>query len=319
MPYLAAAGLDPQSYAMPALSDQTFGPKAYARMAVVALALLAVLASLVAIYFLYQKSVEDPRMLRGRFDDPPGQAGMSTVRVAAMGERAVPTLIGDLDSHSGERRSKAMEMLGGIDDPRVIPALAGQMARGELSGQLAAMAALARTGKPEAAAHIWPLTENRNEIVRYRAWIAIGLCGGDQDQKRLIELGKTLGDTDLYVVAWAVGHLQRRTESIAAGHKGYVRPAPDPGDEADIARVQAGVDEALQQIDKGADLVAAGKQLAELTDCDFQRSDIGHQIALQLIAIGGPRQFRGAGQQDAPIGPSRKPAVQLRAPVQAVP
>ncbi len=319
MAYLAVAGADPQSLAMPALSDQTFGPKAYARMAVVALALLTLLVTLVFIYFAFQKSVEDPRMLRGRFDDPPGQTGLSTARVAAMGERAVPTLIDDLGSHSSERRTKAMELLGAIDDPRVIPALAAQMARGDLSAQLAAMAALARTGKPEAAAHIWPLADSKNEVVRYRAWVAIGLCGGEADQKRLVELGKTLGDTDLYVVAWAVGHTQRRLESIQAGHKGYVRPAPDPSDEVEIARVQASVDEVLSQIAKGADLAVAGKQLAELTDCDFQRGDVGHQIALQLIAIGGPRQFRGGAAPELPLAPARKAGVILRGAAPAAP
>jgi len=319
MAYLVAAGADPQGVAMPALSDQSFGPKAYVRMTAVALALLALLLALVAIYFAYQKSVEDPRMLRSRFDDPPGQTGLSTVRVAAMGERAVPTLLADLESHSSDRRTKAMELLGAIDDPRVVPALAAYMAKGELSVQLAAMAALARTGKVTAAAPIWPVAENRNEIVRYRAWVAIGLCGGPDDQKRLVELGTKLGDTDLYVVAWAIGHMQRRFDSVKAGRQGYVPPAPDPGEEAEVARVQAAVDEVLRQIDQGADLLVAGKQLAELTDCDFQRGDVGHQIALQLIAIGGPRQFRGAGAQEAPLRPRRHPGVLLREAAPAVP
>ncbi|MSQ84504.1 MAG: HEAT repeat domain-containing protein [Myxococcales bacterium] len=289
---------------MPALSDQSFSPKAYAHMAVVGLALLALLGLVVFVYFAYQKSVEDPRLLRSRFDDPPGQMGMSTVRVSAMGDRAVPTLLEDLRSHSAERRTKAMELLGSIEDPRVIPALARLVANPDISVQLTAMAALARTAKAEAAVPIWLLASSRNEIVRYRAWVAIGLCGGVADQHRMLALAQEIGDTDRYVLAWAIGHMQRRFDSLATGNKGYVSAAADSGEDAEVARVQAEVDATLQQIDQGIDLPQASKKLAELTDGEFARGDFGHQIALQVLAIAGPRQWRGLRAPEAVVKPA---------------
>lgn len=302
---------------MPALSDQSFTPKAYARMALLALALLGVLGSVVFAYFAYQHQVEDPRMLRNRFDDPPGQQGLSSVRVSAMGERAVPTLIEDLQSNDAERRAKAMELLGPIDDPRVVPALAMFVKSPDVSSQLAGIAGLARTGRAEAAAYLWPLAASRDDMVRNRALVGLGLCGGKADQAKLLAEIKNYGDSDRYLAAWAVGHMQRRFDAETAGRKGPVPPAPDPGEESEIAKIQANVDETLGQIDKGGELLEAGKKLAELTDCDFGRGDFGHQIALQVIAIGGPRQWRGMRQSD-PVRPAG-PALQLNKPVRETP
>lgn len=278
---------------MPPLSDRSFSPKAYARMALVAVGFLTLLGLVVAAHYLYQDQVEDPRMLRKRFDDPPGQSGLSSARVSAMGARAVPTLLADVAGTDSDKRGKALELLGTIDDPRVIPALAELLNDADVSKKLAGLGALAHTGKPEAAQKIWPLTESADEILRFRALVGIGLCGAEPDLAKLAERLATAGDSERYVLAWAHGHLQRRLASIAAGHKGYVSPAKAPEDDAEVNRLQEEVDAALRAIDSRTDVPAATKKLAELTDVNFATWNFGHQIALQLLALGGPRQFRG--------------------------
>jgi len=280
---------------MPALDDRTFNTKAYLKLALASVALLAVLLTIILIYRAYQSGVEDPRMLRDRFDDPPGQSGLASVRVAAMGERAVPTLLDDLRSSSPDRRAKAIELLGAIDDPRVIPALAELVASTDVSSQLAGIAALARTGKADAAARIWPLVQSKDDIVRLRAMVAVGLCGGPDDLPKVAALVREAADTDLPVAAWSLGHLQRRLDSLAAHKRGVVAPAPEPTDDADGRRIQAEVDETLRSLAGAADPAPIAKKLASLTDLDFTRGDFGHTIALQVIAVGGPRQIRAIG------------------------
>lgn len=294
---------------MPALSDQSVSPKAYGKMTLVALALLGLLGLVVALYFVYQSQVEDPRLLRSRFDDPPGQAGLTTVRIRAMGERAVPTLLEDLNSSNAERRSKAMELLGSIDDPRVIPALGELVARQDISSQLAGVSALARTGKPEAAARVWPLAQSNDDIVRVRALIALGLCAGQADLPKVLAATKAAGDTDKYVWAWTLGHLQRRLEIGAGNPLARVPEAPSPVDDADSARIQSEVNETLRRIDTEADPSAAAKRLAELTDLNFSRGDFAHAVSLQVLALAGPRQIRSANLPEGkplPVAPALK-------------
>lgn len=294
---------------MPSLNDQSFTAKAYLRMALVATGLLIVLGAVVLVTYWYQREVEGERTLKSRFDDPPGVAGMNTAKVAALGDRAVETLLADIGGKDLDRRYKAMEMLGAIDDPRVVPALAQLANSDDLTNQLNGVAGLARTAKAQAAEKLWPLTASKDETLRLRSIVALGLCGAEADLARLEAASPKAGDPERYLYAWALGHLLRRLDSIKAGHNGYVQPAPQPKDEAEATRIQGEVDAALTQIDKGVGLRAAGKHLAELTDVNFATWDYGHQIALQVLAIGGPRQFRSARSPDAVPQPS---GVQLR-------
>lgn len=294
---------------MPSLNDQSFSAKAYLRMALVATALLLLLGSVALVIYWYQREVEGKRTLKTRFDDPPGVAGMNTAKVAALGDRAVETLLSDIRGKDVDRRYKAMEMLGAIDDPRVVPALTELANSSDLTNQLNGVAGLARTAKPEAAEQLWPLAANKDETLRLRSIVALGLCGTEADLARLEAAVPKAGDPERYLFAWSLGHVQRRIASLKAGHKGYVQPAAAPTDESEATRIQGEVDAALGLIDKGQDLRAAGKRLAELTDVNFATWDYGHQIALQVMAIGGPRQFRSARAPDAVPQPT---GVQLR-------
>ncbi len=295
---------------MPSLNDQSFTAKAYLRMAVVATGLLLLLGAVVLVIYWYQREVEGERTLKTRFDDPPGVAGMNTAKVAALGDRAVETLLSDMRGQDLDKRYKAMEMLGAIDDPRVVPAMADLANSSDLTNQLNGVAGLARTAKPEAAEKLWPLTTSKDETLRMRSIVALGLCGAEADLARLEAAIAKAGEPERYLFAWSLGHLQRRLDSLKAGHSGYVQPAPVPQDEAEATRTQQAVDAALGQVDKGQDLRAAGKKLAELTDINFATWDYGHQIALQVLAIGGPRQFRSARAPDAvppPAGVQPRP------------
>lgn len=296
---------------MASLNDQSFSTVAYLRMAGVAAALLAVLGLIAGAVYWYQREVEGERTLRARFDDPRGVAGLNTAKVAALGDRAVATLIDDMRGGDAERRYKAIEMLGAIDDPRVVPALAELTASADVTNQLNGVAALARTGRPEAAEKLWPLVEHKDETLRLRSVVALGLCGGEADLARLEVAIVKSGAPERYLMGWALGHIQRRLDSVKAGHKGYVSPAAELVDDAQVARVQGEIDAALAQIDRGSELRAAGKKLAELTDVNFATWDYGHQIALQVLAIGGPRQFRATHtvEEAKPAAPS---GVQLR-------
>ncbi len=296
---------------MASLNDQSFSTVAYLRMAGVAAGLLAVLGLMAASVYWYQREVEGERTLKARFDDPRGVAGLNTAKVAALGDRAVETLISDMRGADVERRYKAIEMLGAIDDPRVVPALAELTASADLTNQLNGVAGLARTGRPEAAEKLWPLTQQKDETLRLRSIIALGLCGGDADLARLEVAIPKAGSPDRYLMGWALGHIQRRLDSFKAGHKGYVTAAPEIVDEAQSIRVQLEVDAALAQIDKGSELREAGKKLAALTDINFATWDYGHQIALQVLAIGGPRQFRPTHTVDE-VKPAEPTGVQLR-------
>lgn len=301
---------------MPSLNDQSFSAKAYLRMALVAAGLLLLLASVVLVTYWYQREVEGERTLKTRFDDPPGVAGMNTAKVAALGDRAVETLLSDIRGDDRDRRYKAMEMLGAIDDPRVVPALKDLAYSNDVTNQLNGVAGLARTAKPEAAVQLWPLTASKDETLRVRSIVALGLCGSEADVARLEAAVPTAGDPERYLFAWSLGHVQRRMVSLKAGHKGYVQPAPLPTDEGDATRIQGEVDVVLGLIDKGQDLRTAGKRLAELTDVNFATWDYGHQIALQVLAIAGPRLFRSARSPDAVAPPA---GVQLRPTAPAEP
>lgn len=296
---------------MASLNDQSFSAVAYLRMAGVAAGLLAVLGLMGGAVYWYQREVEGERTLRARFDDPRGVAGLNTAKVAALGDRAVETLIGDMRGADTEKRYKAIEMLGAIDDPRVVPALAELIASPDLTNQLNGVAGLARTGRPEAAEKLWPLTQHKDETLRLRSIIALGLCGGEADLARLEVAIPKAGSPERYLMGWALGHIQRRLDSVKAGHKGYVAAAPEIVDEAQATRVQLEVDAALGQIDRGTELRAAGKKLAELTDINFATWDYGHQIALQVLAVGGPRQFRPT-QALEDLKPAAPSGVQLR-------
>lgn len=285
---------------MPSLSDRSSNAMAYGRMVAVAVALLLLLALIGGIVWWYQRQVEGERVLKTRFDDPQGQAGLSTSRVAALGDRAVPTLLDDLKAPEGERRYKAMELLGSIDDPRVVPALGPLLADKDVSVRLAGVAALARTGKHEAAEKLWPLLQGSEDLERQRVIVALGLVCTADDFDKLEAAAKAAHGFDRTLLAWALGHAQRRDASLKAGRKGYVPPAPEPIDEADAARIQTQTAETLAQIDAGTDLRAAGLKLAELTDVNTATWDIGHQIALQVLAVSGPGQFRKAHVAEPP-------------------
>lgn len=290
---------------MASLGDRSFNITAYGRMTAVAVGLLAVLAAAGGAVWWYERNVEAERVLRDRFRDPQGEAGIATARVAKLGEQAVPVLAEDLKASDPQRRYKAMEMLGAIDDPRVVPTLAELLKDPDIGVRLSGMAALARTGRAEAFAKLMPLTQSTEDLERWRAIVALGLVATPSEYPQLEgAIGKANG-LDRTLFGWALGHAQRRQESLKAGHRGIVLAAPAPVDEADSIRIMAKLAEINADLASGKDLRATSKQLAELTDISFSGWDVGHHIALQVMAVGGPAQWRAAQVPDelkAPTG-----------------
>lgn len=282
---------------MPALSDRTFNPQAWAKLGLVAVGLAAIAGLVRLSMWAHERYVEVPRLLSQRFDDPPGHVGDMTTRISHLGTLAVPTLLADLDGKDAVHRSKALELLSTLTDPRVVPALGKSLQDKDTGVQLAAIAALARTGLPAAAEQLWPVLDRTDDLTRLRATIALGLCGTHADAQRLLtELGKAEG-IDRAAQAWAAGRIERR---IAHGDvHGYLRAAPVPSDNVDARRIQDEVDAARVALDAGRDIAAQAAHLSELTDLDYATWDYGHQLGAQLLALGGPLALHAAGGADA--------------------
>jgi HEAT repeat protein len=294
---------------MPALSDRSFNPQAWRKLALVAVGLGVLVALILASRWAFEAYVETPRLLDRRFDDPPGRVGMASTMVADLKERAVPTLIADLASEQPQRRSKAVELLSSIDDPRVVPTLAKVLKDPDLGVRMAALGGLARTGKAEAAAVLWPLTESHDDFLRMRAYVALGVVGMPADADRLLtkELPQFQGQ-ERYVVAWAAGRILRRIE--LNDPKRYVAAAKSPETDEDSQRIQAQVDAALAEIDAGRDLALNAKRLDELTDLGFSTWDVAHQVGAQVLAVTGPMSLRRAGGSRE-LGPTKLPQGKL--------
>lgn len=292
---------------MPALSDRTFNPQAWAKLGLYAIGLGVVALLVWASSLAHERYVETPSLLAKRFVDPVGQVGMTSTRIAALGEKAVSTLVDDVSGGLPAQKSKSLELLSGIDDPRVVPALAEALRDPDSGVRLTAMAGLGRTGKPEAAKALWPMTESLNDMERTRAIVTLGLCGGPEDVELLLAAATKTGGYERVLFAWSAGRLQRRIASLKAAAlrpvgeerttvAGYVPAVVLPDTDEGLHKLQVDVDIVLADIQVGKDLRNNGIKLNELTDVGFATWNQAHQIAVQVLAVRGPeRAFAMAG------------------------
>jgi len=246
--------------------------------------------------------IAKPRLLDMRHVDPVGRTGIATTQVTGLGGEAVPTLMDDLKSNNSARtRSKSLELLSGIDDPRVVPALAAALGDPNLGIRLAALSGLARTGNPLAVPHLWPLLEHGEDMFRHRAIVALGLVvDADGASKLLAEIGKSTGHDQL-LMAWSAGFALRRlelTERFA-----MVSPGPPYDSPSEAAELQSKVDEVHAAIRAGTELEANARKLSELTTVSFTTWDYAHQIGFQTLAVRGPQGVRGLARMDKPMKP----------------
>ena len=302
---------------MPALSDRSFNPKAWGKLGLYAIGLALVATLVWASSIFFEKFVENPRLLEKRFHDPVGRVGMTSTRIAHLGADAVPTLIGDMDRGSAAERSKSLELLSGIDDPRVVPTLATALKDGDIGVRLTALAGLGRTGRPAAAAAWWPLTQTDDDLLRLRAIIALGLCGGEADVAKLVAAATAATGQERALFAWSAGRVQRRLASLKQNADkpeiaGYVAPAPAYTNDEQIHARQVDVDVLLADIDAGKDLAINGVKLNELTDVGFATWDQGHQIAIQVLAVRGPEKALAPAGDALPMEPLKPSAQKLQ-------
>lgn len=302
---------------MPALSDRSFNPQAWGKLGLYAVG-LATLALLVwASSLLHDKYVATPRLLEKRFNDPVGHVGMTSTRIANLGKDAVPTLLADVARGTPAQRSKSLELLASIDDVRVVPTLAESLRDADVGVRLTALAGLGRTGKAEAAAALWPLTDSDDDLIRLRAIVALGLCGAEVDIPKLLTAAQKVTGQERALFAWSAGRLQRRLASLKANADkpeiaGYVPAAPDYVSDEEIHARQVDIDVLVADIEAGKDLRLNGLKLNELTDVGFATWNLGHQIAIQVLAVRGPERALAAGGDALPMTAVRAGAQKLQ-------
>ncbi len=302
---------------MPALSDRSFNPKAWGKLGLYAIGLVILAILVWASSIFFEKFVENPRLLEKRFHDPVGRVGMTSTRIAHLGKDAVPTLVGDMASNAPAERSKSLELLSGIDDPRVVPTLNGALKDRDIGVRLTALAGLGRTGKPEAAAALWPLTQSDDDLLRLRAIVALGLCGGDADVAKLVAAALATNGQERALFAWSAGRVQRRLQSLKLNADkpeiaGYVPPAPEYTSDEQIHARQVDVDVLTADIDAGKDIARNGVKLNELTDVGFATWNQGHQIAIQVLAVRGPEKSLASAGDALPMEPVKPTAQKLQ-------
>ncbi|HAN32544.1 MAG TPA: hypothetical protein DCQ06_13190 [Myxococcales bacterium] len=272
---------------MPSLRDRTFNSGAWARLAMVAGGLGIIGGLIYVSVHLHERHVRLPHLLSQRHSEPVGYPGMATSQLAHYGGEAVDTLLADLDpKFTVEQRSKSIEILSAIDDPRVIPALVAALKDSNLTIRIAALAGIARTKRPELTQHLWPLTEIKDAFLRQRAIIAIGLISTEPQHPKLRELAKEVAGAERLLYAWALGYSILRAKLTDPATQ-RVRPLTIR-DDAHASDVQAEVD-SLHELfaTKGVSNEAA-ERYAQLITVDFGTWNLAHQMSYQTVVMGGP-------------------------------
>lgn len=294
---------------MASLRDQSFNREAWLKLGFIA----AGAGLLVGLVYLsvqaHHAYVEVPHLLENRHAEPVGHPGRVTTSIAQLGAEAVDTLIHDLDGdNEGAMRRKSLEILSGIQDPRVLPALASALADEDLGVRMAAIAGIARFGDEAGAAPLWTALENAGDWISQRMIIALGLVGGEADIDRLVARANETQGHERHLFAWAAGQAQRRkTERDQIGR---VPPSPAPVDTDDELRIQAEVDALIVELDAGPVTRENALRFAQRTAVEFGTWDYGHQISYQTLAVAGPLVLRGTARMDAvPVPVRRKKAV----------
>jgi hypothetical protein len=285
---------------MPSLRDTTFSAIAWKRLAVVAggLATLGLIVWLSVDF--HRNKVELPRLMKMRHIDPLGHAGLVTAQITGLGELAVPTLLEDLSpERPASARSKSIELLSGIDDPRVIPTLGGLLRDKSPGVRIAALSGLARTARPEAAEVLWPQLDEPSGFFRYRAIVVLGLVVDEKGVERLYAEARKVKSVDRYLLCWAAGYASARHELTEKFASVKVASAYDRGSEARALQTQ--IDEIHGALDRLEDLPVNCRRLSALTNVGFQTWDFAHQIGYQVLAAQGPISLRGLGAIDPSI------------------
>lgn len=300
---------------MPSLRDRSFDKHAWQRLAIVVLVLACIGGGIYLSTVVHRDWVTRPKLMKDRHKEATGTPGMVTTQITQLGSAAVPVLLGDIDkTHTISERTKSLEMLSAIDDPRVLPALIAALSDSNLAVRMAAMAGLARSANPGGFEPLWKLNNDDSDLVRQRAYVALGLVAAPEHVDRLIAAGDNLSGADKLLLYWAAGQAQRREAASKKGELARPVSAPLPKDEAEADRLAADITEIKRKVAVGeGDKRDVAKELARLTSVSYTTWNFAHQIALQTIAVHGPNSIRTLGRIDRdPKAPAHLQPLELK-------
>ena len=284
---------------MASLYDQSFNKEAWLKLGLVAVAAGVAALLVYGSVEAHRRFVSVPHLLAERHQEPVGTPGRITTQITGLGAEAVDTLALDVRDHgqiAGHRR-KSVELLSGIEDPRVLPLLGEALGDPDLGVRLAAVAGIARSGKAEGAALLWKAIETAEDWPRHRMIVALGLVAAGADIDALLKRTEATRGQDRLLFAWAAGQAQRRKTDV--DQVGRVPPAAPPEDDVQELKMQDDVDMLIAKINKGTDLAASCLELARATAVEFGTWNFAHQISYQTIAVYGPMALRGTAKMEA--------------------
>jgi hypothetical protein len=284
---------------MPSLRDRTYDATARKKFAIVLLFFVTLGVAFFLATQVHRDQVEVPRYIRERHSEPLGTVGMVSSQMRRYPDEAVPVLSADITGDhrvsDATKRAKSVELLGTLDHPEVIPLLGKATDDESLTVRLAAIAALARQGKPAATGPLWDVIDKAAAVERQRAIVALGLTAGDEDIARLLKRIPQANGEEQVLFGWAAGHARRRVQMQAADKDGRLAPRPTPEEPDELRKLHSRILAARARIAAGDDVEEAAQELSELTSVRFDTWDFGHQIAHQVLAVRGPRAIRALG------------------------
>ena len=214
---------------MASLRDRTFDRESWIRLAMVLGVLAAIGGGIYASTVAHHEFVQKPRMMKSRHTEPVGTPGMATTQITKVGTEVVPVLLQDMQPDKPlMERQKSLEMLSAIDDPRVLPILLKALGEKNIGMRLAALAGLARRGKPDSFDALWKLREEESDLLRHRCYVVLGLVAQESQIPTMLDAADKLDGTDRHLLYWAAGYTQRRQDAAKQGR--FARPikAPEP-------------------------------------------------------------------------------------------
>jgi len=307
------------------MSSSDGGVPTWVKALIVVLVMGVLIGGAVVSYVYHERYVETPKAVIDRHDEPVGTTGPASFNVIRQGGDSIPTLLLDLENANAKDRAKSVELLSSIKDPRVPEGLLGALRDKDLGVKLTAVTGIVRhtqlTARDEVAGvrakfalALWEASRSTSDPLRRQAIVGLGFVVDKADIEPLLAQVAERNGHDRTLFAWAAGHAARRAEAAASGR--LPEPARLPQSDEDEAAIQQEVASLLERIDLGQDLLLSSRRLSELTDVDQTLVPLAHLVQVQVIAVKGPRAYRGSEAES--LMPARPSGVAPRLPGSAL-